>query len=92
MLARVSGTRARSHRRDGAAAGDCYRTRMGPAELWIVVGVIVLLFGGSQLPKLARSLGEAKREFESGQGESTTTKSTDTKSDTTSTDTRDNES
>jgi sec-independent protein translocase protein TatA len=39
---------------------------MGP-ELWIVAGVIVLLFGGSQLPKLARSLGEAKKEFEGGQ-------------------------
>lgn len=33
----------------------------------IVVGLIVLLFGGSQLPKLARSLGSAKAEFERGQ-------------------------
>jgi sec-independent protein translocase protein TatA len=38
-------------------------------EWLIVVGVIVLLFGGSQLPKLARSLGEAKKEFEHGQNE-----------------------
>jgi len=36
---------------------------MGP-EVYIVLGVIVLLFGGSQLPKLARSLGQAKNEFE----------------------------
>lgn len=36
-------------------------------EILIVAGVIVLLFGGSQLPKLARSLGEAKKEFESTQ-------------------------
>jgi sec-independent protein translocase protein TatA len=35
-------------------------------ELFLIVGIIVLLFGGSQLPKLARSLGQAKREFESG--------------------------
>jgi sec-independent protein translocase protein TatA len=35
-------------------------------EIFVVVGVIVLLFGGSQLPKLARSLGEAKKEFEKG--------------------------
>jgi sec-independent protein translocase protein TatA len=28
--------------------------------------VIALLFGGSQLPKLARSLGSAKSEFEKG--------------------------
>jgi sec-independent protein translocase protein TatA len=40
-------------------------------EIFVVVGVIVLLFGGSQLPKLARSLGEAKKEFEKGgRGES----------------------
>jgi sec-independent protein translocase protein TatA len=35
----------------------------GP-EVLIVVGVIVLLFGGSKLPGLARSLGSAKQEFE----------------------------
>jgi len=28
--------------------------------------VIALLFGGSKLPKLARSLGSAKKEFEHG--------------------------
>jgi sec-independent protein translocase protein TatA len=37
----------------------------GP-ELWIVIGVIVLLFGGSQLPKLARNLGQAQKEFKKG--------------------------
>lgn len=34
---------------------------------WIIVAVIILvilLWGPSKLPKLARSLGEAKREFE----------------------------
>jgi sec-independent protein translocase protein TatA len=35
-------------------------------ELLLVGAVIALLFGGSQLPKLARSLGSAKQEFESG--------------------------
>jgi sec-independent protein translocase protein TatA len=35
----------------------------GP-EVLIVLGVIVLLFGGSKLPGLARSLGSAKQEFE----------------------------
>lgn len=38
---------------------------MGP-EWWIVIGVIVLLFGGSQLPKLARSVGQASTEFKKG--------------------------
>ncbi len=35
----------------------------GP-EVLIVLGVVVLLFGGSKLPGLARSLGSAKQEFE----------------------------
>jgi sec-independent protein translocase protein TatA len=38
---------------------------MGPE--WIVVLVVLLvLFGGSQLPKLARGLGSAQREFKKG--------------------------
>lgn len=37
----------------------------GP-ELVIILVIILVLFGGSQLPRLARSLGEAKREFEKG--------------------------
>jgi sec-independent protein translocase protein TatA len=32
----------------------------------IVVGVVVLLFGGSKLPKLARGLGSASHEFKKG--------------------------
>jgi sec-independent protein translocase protein TatA len=39
---------------------------IGPAEIVIVLLVIVLLFGGAKLPKLARSLGSAKGEFEKG--------------------------
>ncbi len=35
-------------------------------ELLLVLAVIALLFGGSKLPKLARSLGSAKSEFEKG--------------------------
>jgi sec-independent protein translocase protein TatA len=41
---------------------------IGP-DLLIVLGVIVLLFGGSQLPKLARSIGKAKGEFQKGLAE-----------------------
>jgi sec-independent protein translocase protein TatA len=40
----------------------------GP-ELWIVLGIIVLVFGGSQIPKLARSLGQAQKEFKQGLAE-----------------------
>jgi TatA/E family protein of Tat protein translocase len=33
------------------------------ADLIIVLVLVVLVFGGSKLPQLARSLGEAQREF-----------------------------
>ena len=38
---------------------------LGP-DLLVIVAIIALLFGGSQVPKFARSLGQAKREFEQG--------------------------
>lgn len=38
----------------------------GP-EIAIVVGIAVLLFGADRIPKLARSMGEAKKEFEAAQ-------------------------
>lgn len=41
----------------------------GGSELLILCGVIVLLFGSSQIPKLARSLGRAKSELQRGLNE-----------------------
>jgi sec-independent protein translocase protein TatA len=41
----------------------------GP-QLIIVLAIVLLLFGGSKLPKLARSLGEAQKEFRDGLKES----------------------
>jgi len=38
---------------------------IGP-DILIVLVVILVLFGGSQLPKLARGLGSAQREFKKG--------------------------
>jgi sec-independent protein translocase protein TatA len=38
----------------------------GP-EIAIIVGIAVLLFGAERIPKLARSMGEAKKEFEAAQ-------------------------
>jgi sec-independent protein translocase protein TatA len=38
---------------------------MGP-EWIIVILVVLVLFGGSQLPKLARGLGSAQKEFKKG--------------------------
>jgi sec-independent protein translocase protein TatA len=40
----------------------------GP-ELIIVLIIVLLVFGGSQLPKLARSLGQAQKEFKQGLAE-----------------------
>jgi sec-independent protein translocase protein TatA len=41
----------------------------GP-EWFIVLAVVLLIFGGSQLPKLARNLGQAQKEFKDGMAES----------------------
>lgn len=35
-------------------------------EPFIILGVIVLLFGSAQVPKLARNLGKAQKEFKDG--------------------------
>ncbi len=39
---------------------------LGAPELIIILLVVLVLFGGAKLPKLARSLGQAKNEFEAG--------------------------
>ncbi len=36
---------------------------IGSTEIIIIVIVILVLFGASAIPKFARSLGEAKKEF-----------------------------
>ncbi len=39
---------------------------LGAPELLIVLAIVLLVFGSTKLPQLARSLGEAKREFTKG--------------------------
>lgn len=39
---------------------------LGPPELLLIAGVLILLFGASKLPKLARSMGSATGEFKKG--------------------------
>jgi len=43
----------------------------GP-EWFIVLAVVLVIFGGSQLPKLARNLGKAQKEFKDGLSEGQT--------------------
>lgn len=42
---------------------------IGAPELIIVLVIVLLLFGAARLPKLARSLGQASREFKQGVAE-----------------------
>ena len=37
-----------------------------PVVIILIVAVVVLLFGASRIPQFARSLGQARREFEKG--------------------------
>ncbi len=39
---------------------------LGVPELLIILAVVLLLFGSTRLPKLARSLGQASKEFKKG--------------------------
>lgn len=39
---------------------------LGAPELIIVLLVVLVIFGGAQIPKLARSLGQAQKEFKQG--------------------------
>ena len=39
---------------------------LGPTELIVIVLAIVLLFGATKLPQLAKALGQSKRAFKEG--------------------------
>jgi sec-independent protein translocase protein TatA len=41
-----------------------------PQELIIILVIVLVLFGGSKLPQLARNLGQAQKEFKTGLDES----------------------
>jgi sec-independent protein translocase protein TatA len=43
---------------------------IGGPELIIILGVVLLLFGGRKLPELAKGLGEGLREFKKATKES----------------------
>lgn len=39
---------------------------LGMPEMLLVLGVLLLMFGGSRLPQLAKGLGSSVREFKRG--------------------------
>ena len=58
----------------------------GGPELIIILVVVLVLFGGSQLPKLAKNLGKAQKEFKEGMAEANKPDDSDSTSSTTSSD------
>jgi sec-independent protein translocase protein TatA len=39
---------------------------LGAPELLIILVIAIVIFGGTRIPKLARSLGQAQREYKDG--------------------------
>jgi len=39
---------------------------LGISEIWVILLIIIILFGPSSIPRLARSFGKAKGEFKKG--------------------------
>ena len=39
---------------------------LGSTEILVIGGVVLVLFGAGAIPKFARSLGRARKEFEAG--------------------------
>jgi sec-independent protein translocase protein TatA len=52
---------------------------IGPWELLIVLAIVLLVFGSTKLPKLARSMGQASKEFKKGLSEGATDEPDDKK-------------
>jgi len=42
---------------------------LGATELIIILVIVLVVFGGAKLPKLARSIGQAQKEFQDGVSE-----------------------
>jgi sec-independent protein translocase protein TatA len=53
---------------------------LGAPELIIILLIVMLIFGGAKLPKLARSLGESSKEFKKGLSEGAAENEPETKS------------
>ena len=60
-----------------------YAARIGTGEIIVIVAIVILLFGATKLPQLARSLGASAREFRKGVEEGVDADSTDDETSTT---------
>lgn len=54
---------------------------IGTTELLVIAVIILVLFGASAIPKFARSIGQAKKEFDKGTKEASSGKDADKKDD-----------
>lgn len=52
---------------------------LGTPELIVILVIILVIFGGSQLPKLARSIGSSAKELRKGLKDDDTTAGASTK-------------
>lgn len=42
--------------------------RLGPTELMLILAVVVILFGPTQIPKLTKMFGQSVKNFRDGMG------------------------
>jgi sec-independent protein translocase protein TatA len=52
---------------------------LGGTELIVILAIVLVLFGGSKLPALARGLGQAKKEFKKASQDDDDDKAAETK-------------
>ncbi len=36
---------------------------LGPTEILLIIGIVILLFGGKKIPQLMKGIGEGMKEF-----------------------------
>jgi sec-independent protein translocase protein TatA len=65
----------------GSRTDTVAAVNLGAPELLIVLLVVLVLFGGAKLPKLARSMGQAQTEFKKGLKEGHTAGAADDEAD-----------
>lgn len=56
-------------------------SRIGPTELLLILAIVLLLFGSTKLPQLAKGLGASIREFKKSAKDEETAKPDDAKKD-----------